>query len=101
MSRLTSSTPTTHLATDSLGISGLMFMVIAVTAPLTAVASNLTLGVAFGGGTGTVGVMVVATIVLAVFTVGCVAVSREVVNSAAYYGSTATASAAGPAPPRR
>lgn len=53
MSRLTSSTPNTHPATDSLGISGPMFMVIAVTAPLTALAPNLALGVAFGGGIGT------------------------------------------------
>lgn len=60
-------------------------MVIAVTAPLTAVASNLPLSLGLGLGVGTVGAIVAIAVVFALFSVGYIAISKQVVNSAAYY----------------
>ncbi|PKW16360.1 APC family permease [Saccharopolyspora spinosa] len=74
-----------QLKANSVGIFGMVFMVMAVTAPLTAMASNISLSLAFGVGAGTVGVIVLVTLILLVFSAGYVALSRHVVDAGAYF----------------
>lgn len=74
-----------QLKADAIGVRGLIVMVIACTAPLTAVASNLPLMLGFGMGIGSVGAIAVVALVLVCFSAGFIAISRRVVNSGAYY----------------
>lgn len=82
---LISTTETDHLKRNTIGVAGMVFMVVAATAPLTAMASNLSIGLAFGVGEGLVGLLLLVGILLAVFTAGYVVLSRRVINAGAYY----------------
>ncbi|GAA5040779.1 APC family permease [Thermocatellispora tengchongensis] len=64
---------------------GMVFMVIAATAPLTAMASNMSLSLGFGVGAGSVGLLLLTGALLAVFAVGYVVLTRYVTNAGAYY----------------
>src|SRR5215207_8828236 len=68
-----------------IGVLGMVIMVMAVTAPLTALSVNFALNFALGAGAGTVGVIVIVALVLLIFTSGYVAIARKVVRSGAYY----------------
>lgn len=74
-----------HLRRGSIGAFGLTFMVVAAAAPLTAMASNISLSLAFGVGGGTVGLLLVVAALLTVFASAYVALSRHVLNAGAYY----------------
>ena len=74
-----------RLKQNSIGVAGILLMVIACTAPLTAMASNFMLCLGFGAGVGTLGWIVAVGILLAAFTVGFVVLSRHVINAGAYY----------------
>ncbi|PBC51800.1 MULTISPECIES: APC family permease [Rhodococcus] len=74
-----------HLKRNTIGIPGMVFMVVAAAAPLTAMASNLSLGLAFGVGSGMVGLLLLVGALLAIFTAGYVVLSRRVFNAGAYY----------------
>ncbi|WP_172652676.1 APC family permease [Rhodococcus opacus] len=74
-----------HLKRNTIGIPGMVFMVVAAAAPLTAMASNLSLGLAFGVGGGMVGLLLLVGALLGIFTAGYVVLSRRVVNAGAYY----------------
>ena len=63
----------------------MVFMVIACTAPLTAMASNVSLSLVAGAGVGTLGWLVAVGVLLAVFTSGYVALGRKVVSAGAYH----------------
>lgn len=82
---LITTTETDHLKRNTIGVAGMVFMVVAATAPLTAMASNLSIGLAFGVGEGLVGLLLLVGILLAVFTAGYVVLSRRVINAGAYY----------------
>ncbi|MET8830468.1 APC family permease [Streptomyces sp. NPDC004610] len=73
------------LTRGAVGVPGMLFMVLAATAPLTALSANFTLTFALGAGVGTVGVIIVVAALLAIYTVGYLAMARTVVNSGAYY----------------
>jgi len=73
------------LRRGAIGVPGMVFMVIACTAPLTAMASNLSLSIGVGAGVGTLGWIVVVGVLLAIFTSGYVALSRRVVSAGAYH----------------
>jgi amino acid transporter len=77
--------PDDHLRRGTIGAFGLTFMVVAAAAPLTAMASNISLSLAFGVGAGTVGLLLVVAVLLTVFASAYVALSRHVVNAGAYY----------------
>lgn len=103
MSRLETSPPAAQddqpLRRGAIGVPGMVFMVIAAAAPLTAMASNLALSLGAGAGIGTLGWIVVVGVLLAVFTSGYVALNRQVVSAGAYhayvtYGLGRTAGAA-------
>ena len=73
------------LARAKLGVAPLVFTVMAAAAPLTVVAGGATAGFAVTGITGIpLGYLVVAAI-LAVFSIGYVAMSRKIVNAGAFY----------------
>ena len=82
---LISPVDTHQLKKNTIGVAGMVFMVVAATAPLTAMASNLSIGLAFGVGEGLVGLLVLVGILLAIFTAGYVVLSRRVINAGAYY----------------
>ncbi|OZM78895.1 APC family permease [Pseudonocardia sp. MH-G8] len=71
-------TTTPSLRSGSIGTVGMIFMVVAAAAPLTALASNIAIAIAAGSGTGTVGLFVVVAAVLAVFSVGYLRLARYV-----------------------
>lgn len=75
----------TRLRANAIGVVGMVCSAVAVTAPLTAIASNLTISIAFGAGVATVGVLVLVTAILAAYSVGFVRMSRQVVNAGAYF----------------
>lgn len=74
-----------RLKRDTIGAFGLTFMVVAAAAPLTAMASNLSLSLAFGVGSGTVGLLIVVAALLGIFASSYVVLSRHVTNAGAYY----------------
>lgn len=94
MSSSTSSTsaphPPAHPATEStlrgsIGIPGVVLLVIAAAAPLTAVGGALPVMLAIGNGSGTPVAYLVVAAVLLVFSVGYAAMSRHVVEPGAFY----------------
>lgn len=78
-------TPGSRLRANALGLWGMVFLVVAAAAPLTAVASNLPLSLGIGAGVGTLGWIVVIGLLLIVFSSGYVALSRKVVSAGAYH----------------
>ncbi|MEU7753734.1 APC family permease [Micromonospora sp. NPDC049171] len=78
-------TVTAVLARGRLGIPSVVFFVIAAAAPLTVIAGGATTGYAVTGVTGIPVSYLVVAAVLAVFTVGYVAMSRQIVNAGAFY----------------
>ena len=81
----TGTRPAGGLRRGSIGVAGMVFMVVAATAPLTAMASNLSLSLGFGAGAGTLGWIVLIGLLLVVFTSGYVALARTVVSAGAYH----------------
>lgn len=77
------------LTTNAIAYPGLVFMIIAITAPLTTMASNYSLSLGFGVGPATIGLTLVLAAVLVVFAAGYVAISRHVVNAGASYAFVA------------
>ncbi|MFF3515787.1 APC family permease [Streptomyces sp. NPDC002573] len=63
----------------------IVVLVIAAAAPLSATVGNLPLALALGNGAGLPGVLLFATAVLLCFSVGYAAMSRQVVNTGAFY----------------
>jgi amino acid transporter len=74
------------LKANALGLWDVVFMAVATSAPITAMAGNLPVGVGFGVGTGAPATYIVATVILSVFAVGYVAMSRYVTSTGAFYG---------------
>ena len=77
-----------------------MFFVLAGVAPMGVVVALTVLAIALGNGAGVPGTYLVAGIVLALFAIGYVRMSRRVTNAGAFYAyatkGSATASAARP-----
>ncbi|MFI7209408.1 APC family permease [Micromonospora aurantiaca (nom. illeg.)] len=73
------------LARGRLGIPAVVFFVVAAAAPLTAVAGGTTTGYAVTGVRGIPLAYLVVAAVLALFSVGYVAMSRRIVNAGAFY----------------
>jgi amino acid transporter len=89
------SVPAVGVATDrgekqtlkrgAIGLVGVVFMVVAFSAPITAMTGNLPVAVGFGNGLGAPGGFVIATVVLTVFSVGFVALARHITAAGAFY----------------
>jgi amino acid transporter len=73
------------LKRGAIGLAGVVFMVVAFSAPITAMTGNLPVAVGFGNGLGAPGAFVIATVVLLVFSVGFVALARHITAAGAFY----------------
>src|SRR4051794_17328891 len=69
----------------SIGVIGIVFLVVAAAAPLTAIGGALPVMLALGNGPGDPLAYVVAAVVLLLFSVGYAALSRHVVDAGAFY----------------
>jgi len=74
------------LKQNAIGMTGVIFMVLATAAPITAMTGNVPIAVGYGNGAGVPGAFLFATAVLAVFTIGYSAMARHVTATGAFYG---------------
>jgi amino acid transporter len=77
--------PAGRLTRDALGVPGIVFLVLAAVAPLTATVVVVPIGIAVGNGGGLPGAFVLAVIALLLFAIGYAQMSRHVVNAGAFY----------------
>lgn len=73
------------LKRGAIGLAGVVFMVVAFSAPITAMTGNLPVAVGFGNGLGAPGGFVIATVVLTIFSIGFVALARHITAAGAFY----------------
>ena len=73
------------LRRGAIGLVGVVFMVVAFSAPITAMTGNLPVAVGFGNGLGAPAGFIIATVVLTVFSVGFVALARHITAAGAFY----------------
>lgn len=78
-----------RLREGSLGLVSVAFMVISAAAPLTGVAGVVPIAFLMGNGTGVPATFLLATLVMLAFSVGYVAMSRDVRNAGAFYAFAA------------
>ena len=69
----------------SVGLVGVLFLTVTGSAPISAMLFNTPLSVGFGNGIGTPAGFMFATVVLAIFSVGYVAMSRKVTAAGGFY----------------
>jgi amino acid transporter len=74
-----------RLVPDQLGTAGVVFLVLAAVAPLTAAIVVAGLAIGLGGGGGTVVAYLAVAVVLLLFAVGYAQMSREVVSAGGFY----------------
>ncbi|MCA2214030.1 APC family permease [Jidongwangia harbinensis] len=79
----------TALARDRLGVAAVVFFVMSAAAPLTVVAGVVPTGLAVTGLTGISVAFLAVAVVLAVFSVGYVAMARHIANAGAFYAYVA------------
>lgn len=75
----------TALAKDRLGVAAVVFFVMSAAAPLTVVAGVVPTGIAVTGQTGIAIAYIAMALVLVIFAVGYVAMSRHIDNAGAFY----------------
>jgi amino acid transporter len=75
-----------YLKANSLGLPDVLFMVIATAAPITAMTGNVPVSVGFGNGIGAPAGFLFGMVVLTIFAVGYVAMSKHIVSTGAFYG---------------
>ncbi len=73
------------LAKDSLGVPSVIFFVMSAAAPLTVIAGVITIGYLTTGVTGIPFAYILMPVILAIFAVGYVAMSRHISNAGAFY----------------
>ena len=73
------------LARNVLGVRGIVFLVLAAVAPLTAVIVVVPIGIAVGNGGGMVGAFLIVLVVLLLFAVGFAQMSRVLVHAGGFY----------------
>jgi len=74
-----------HLGSNQMGVADIVFFVLALIAPVGVVVSLTVLSIALGAGAGTPGIYVIAGVVMTLFAVGYVRMSRRVTNAGAFY----------------
>lgn len=75
----------TGLARNQIGVLGIVFFVVAAAAPLTVVVALFPVIIGAGNGIGIAGAFVLVALVLTVFAVGYVAMSKHITNAGAFY----------------
>lgn len=81
--------PTNQLKKNSLGVGAITFLVVSAAAPLTGAGGGIPPSMLFGNGAGIAGSFLIVTIILILFSVGYVAMSRHVKNAGAFYAFAA------------
>lgn len=81
--------PTNQLKKNSLGVASISFLVVSAAAPLTGAGGGIPPSMLFGNGAGIAGSFAIVTIILLLFSVGYVAMSRHIKNAGAFYAFTA------------
>ncbi|WP_135452855.1 APC family permease [Mycobacterium sp. DL99] len=76
---------TSDLATNTLGVGGVVFLVLAAVAPLTGIVVIATLGIALGNGGGMPAAFIVTTVILLLFAVGYAQMSKKLVSAGGFY----------------
>jgi len=74
-----------RLSKDSLGVFGVVFLVLAAVAPLTGIVVIVAIGLALGNGAGMVGSFIIVTLVLLFFGVGYAQMSKVLVSAGGFY----------------
>lgn len=74
-----------RLKPNSIGLVGVVFMVVAFSAPITAMTGNVPVAVGYGNGIGAPAGFIVATIVLSIFSIGFTALARHITSAGAFY----------------
>ncbi|RYE42774.1 MAG: APC family permease [Hyphomicrobiales bacterium] len=74
-----------QLKRGAIGLVGVVFMVVAFSAPITAMTGNLPVAVGFGNGIGAPAGFIIATVVLTIFSVGFVALAKHITAAGAFY----------------
>ncbi|BDY28866.1 APC family permease [Mycolicibacterium mageritense] len=73
------------LKRGAVGVVGVVFMVVAFSAPISAMTANLPVAVGFGNGAGAPAGFIIATVVLTIFSIGFVALARHITAAGAFY----------------
>lgn len=79
------STTSTSLRAGSVGVLGILFFVLSAQAPLTGIAGASPLAIALGNGAGAPGAYLVIGVVIIVFAIGFIAMSRRIQAQGAFY----------------
>ena len=74
------------LKVGAVGLAGVLFMAVANAAPITAMTGNTPIAIGYGNGLGAPAGFLVATVVLTLFAIGFVAMSRHITTAGAFYG---------------
>lgn len=77
--------PNSTLKPGAIGLVGVVFMVVAFSAPIAAMTANLPVAVGFGNGSGAPAGFIIATVVLTIFSVGFIALARHITAAGAFY----------------
>ncbi len=85
----TSGIPTNQLKKNSLGVASISFLVVSAAAPLTGAGGGIPPSMLLGNGAGIAGSFALVTIILLLFSVGYVAMSRHIKNAGAFYAFSA------------
>ena len=75
-----------RLKPNQLGVVTILFMVVAFSAPITAMTGNVPVAVGYGNGFGAPAGFLVATVVLSIFAVGYTAMARHITSASPFYG---------------
>jgi amino acid transporter len=78
-------TDVSTLRKHAVGLPGVLFLTVTGSAPISAMLFNTPLAVGFGNGLGAPAAFIFATIVLVIFSVGYVAMSRKVTTAGGFY----------------
>ncbi|QTG82069.1 APC family permease [Arthrobacter crystallopoietes] len=81
----TTNTQQDALSTNSLGVFGVAFLVLAAVAPLTGIVVVTAIGIALGNGGGMVASFIAVTAILLLFGTGYARMSSELVNAGGFY----------------
>jgi amino acid transporter len=73
------------LRKHAVGLSGVLFLTVTGSAPISAMLFNVPFGVGYGNGIGTPAGFMFATVILAIFSVGYVAMARKKTTAGGFY----------------
>lgn len=73
------------LKPNTIGLPGVVFMVVAFSAPVTAMSGNTPVAVGYGNGIGAPAGFLIATVVLTIFSFGFTALAKHITSAGAFY----------------